>query len=156
MAHRIGNKFNLKHGHACGSAHSKTYCAWVDMRRRCEKSDHKAYKWYGARGISVCERWQKFPQFLADMGNAPSGSSLDRINNDGNYEPGNCRWATAEQQSRNRRGVGKIEIGGVKFTVSALSKFFLIGETTIRERLKRGWLVKDALTRDVEEKHACK
>jgi hypothetical protein len=80
---------------------------WSGMRARCSNPNNKAYKWYGARGIKVCERWcgpDGFMNFIADMGRRPSPNlSIDRIDNDGNYEPGNCRWATAKQQSQNRR-----------------------------------------------------
>jgi len=73
------------------------------MRHRCSRSDHKAYRYYGGRGITVCERWHDFVNFLADMGERPDGTTLDRIDVNGNYEPGNGRWATPKQQERNKR-----------------------------------------------------
>jgi hypothetical protein len=94
-----------KHGEAI--ARTSEYKTWDSMRHRCR---HKARADYGGRGIMVCKRWDSFENFLADMGRRPSKQhSLDRINNDGNYEPDNCRWATKKQQAENRRKFGRIE-----------------------------------------------
>lgn len=83
---------------------SPEYHAWFHMKARCLNPKNQRYAAYGERGISVCEQWMTFDNFLADMGCRPSPDhSLDRINNDGNYEPGNCRWATRSQQQRNKR-----------------------------------------------------
>lgn len=91
--------FNTKHG----MDGTPEYRAWVAMRNRCEKKNNPAYKNYGGRGIKVCDQWHKFEGFYADMGKRPKGRSLDRINNDGNYEIGNCRWATKQEQNSNKR-----------------------------------------------------
>lgn len=92
-----------KHGHTYNSRHSRTYNSWVAMHSRCERKSHEAYPRYGGRGITVCARWSGFANFLADMGKRPDGKTLDRINNEGNYESKNCRWATPKEQQANTR-----------------------------------------------------
>lgn len=91
-----------RHGNAVRGSHSRAWHSWRGMIERCTSPDHIAYSRYGGRGITVCERWRDFANFIADMGERPSNRSIDRINNDGNYEPGNCRWATQSEQNRNQ------------------------------------------------------
>jgi hypothetical protein len=91
---------DYEHGHYG----SPTYLSWANMIQRCTNPKQKAYKYYGGRGIKVCKRWRDFRHFLADMGVRPEGMSLDRWpNKNGNYKPGNCRWATQTEQIANRR-----------------------------------------------------
>jgi hypothetical protein len=90
------------HGHSQRKNRSPTYSSWVSMMARCNIPSATGYERYGARGISVCQRWHKFENFLADMGERPDGLSIDRIDGSGNYEPVNCRWATWTEQRINQ------------------------------------------------------
>lgn len=92
------------HGHAVRRKESPEYRSWSSMRKRCSQSSNASYTRYGGKGIKVCARWDAFEDFLADMGTKPTPKhTIDRRDSDGNYEPGNCRWATSKEQSANRR-----------------------------------------------------
>jgi hypothetical protein len=94
----------VTHGHgSVKEGRTPTYTSWENMIQRCTNPNSRVWKYYGGRGITVCERWREFKNFLADMGERPEGMTLDRINNDGNYEPGNVRWTDWETQNTNRR-----------------------------------------------------
>lgn len=140
----------LQHGHKIGGKRSPTYSVWVGMKRRCKDIAFKDFPKYGGRGISVCERWDKsFVTFLADMGERPSLiHSIDRISPDGDYEPGNCRWATPEQQlTEHKRDLHPVTIAGIYYpNRAAACEAHGISTTTVSERLKAGYGVEEAIT----------
>lgn len=106
-----------------GLSRTKIYKIWVQMRNRCQDPSHRDFPSYGGRGITICERWRDDVEaFVADMGERPHGKSLDRIDNDGNYEPANCRWATPSEQANNQRRSVKVKYRGELHPVSALAR----------------------------------
>jgi hypothetical protein len=118
-----------------------THSSWKAMMRRV-----KAKHWYLERGITVCARWHKFENFYADMGERPTGTTLDRINNDGNYDPGNCRWATISQQQSNKRSNVVLEFNGKRQCAKHWAREIGVGVATIHWRLRHGWPVEKILS----------
>jgi hypothetical protein len=119
------------------------------MKRRCFAVDDKSYKNYGGRGVTVCTRWLQFENFLADMGVPQFGLQLDRIDNDGDYEPENCRWTTRKQNMRNTRANRLLTIGAETKCLTAWAEQYGISFCTVCDRLRRGWTVEEAITAQV-------
>lgn len=141
-----GNTNARQHGDRPRSGGTPEYNAWQNMRARCTNVAHPKYPRYGGRGITICDRWSDFANFLADMGRRPAaGYSLERIDNDGNYEPGNCHWATAAAQQQNTCRT-KLDAAGADLirssveSTSALARRFGVSRRTVqRIRAGEGW-----------------
>jgi hypothetical protein len=122
-----------RHGKTTG-----TYRSWCAMKTRCTNANQPGAKDYVLRGISVCDRWMdSFENFLADMGERPPGCSIDRINNDGNYEPGNCRWATTKEQAANKRRTNDIELCGFRMSLIKWAAYFKISPHLIYHQSRK-------------------
>lgn len=122
-----------------GKTQTTEYAIWTAMKCRCYNENALHYADYGGRGIVVCDRWlNSFENFLADMGPRPHGMSIDRKENSGNYEPGNCRWATRVEQSNNRRSNHKITIDSITKNLAEWANEYQLSESAIRHRLRRG------------------
>jgi len=133
------------HGHATHGI-TPTYHTWAGMRARCSNPKNHKFERYGGRGISVCLAWTTFAGFLADMGEKPPGTSLERIDNNGNYCPENCRWATPTDQARNKRNNRLLTFRGESRPLAEWADRVGIKSRTIWDRLATGWRVEDALT----------
>jgi hypothetical protein len=117
-----------------------TYLVWRTMKDRCLNSKSKNFARYGGRGIKVCRRWMTFANFLADMGPRPPGATLDRYpNNNGDYEPGNCRWATRKENSRNRSDNRLLTFNGQTRTLAEWVETSGLSLATLQGRLRMGW-----------------
>jgi len=132
------------------------YNTWNKMLSRCYNPEDSHFDYYGGRNIQVCAEWRNnFEKFLHDMGERAEGLSLDRINVNGNYEPGNCRWATIQEQNQNRRNSIWLEYRGEKKVLSDWAREVGILRSTIQHRLKKGWTIEEALEtkpKDVPER----
>lgn len=138
-----GNTRSKKHG----MSFSREYRTWESMLARCECITNREYPDWGGRGIKVCERWHDFNNFYADMGKRPLNTTLDRIDNNGNYEPSNCRWASAKVQANNKRSNTLITYKGKTQTLQQWADETGIYSGTISMRINHyGWSVEKALT----------
>jgi len=147
-------KLNEQHGHSHSKnrCNSPTYYTWVAMKARCSNPNNIGYADYGGRGITVCKRWQRFKNFLADMGERPAGTSIDRIDSDKGYFPGNCRWATKKQQRRNQRSNQFITFNGQTKCIADWAKTTGNNDATLRSRIRNGWSIEKTLTTPVRER----
>jgi hypothetical protein len=132
-----------------GRSRTHAYRAWQGMLQRCENPNMAKFSHYGGRGITVCERWHDYANFLADMGDRPIGYTIDRIDNNGNYEPGNCRWATYGEQNNNNRRNHLLTLNGQTHTVTEWAAITGIGRPTLFARIRYGWSDERILTEPV-------
>lgn len=136
----------VTHGHARRSGWSREFQAWVNMRKRCRSADR-----YVERGIKVCERWNSFENFLADMGECPPGLTIERVDNDKGYEPGNCVWATRTVQNRNTGRSRVLTVNDDTRTVAEWAELQHINPKTIIKRLQMGWTPAESVLTQVGE-----
>jgi len=135
-----------------GYSGSRIYILWSRMHNRCRNPGDKSFPYYGGRGIRVCERWKKFENFIADMGEKPHGKTLNRIDNDGNYSPENCQWSTIKEQNRNSRNNRIITVFGGTGCVSELCERFGVNYRLVSDRLKKNWSAERAFTEPVHRR----
>jgi hypothetical protein len=129
-----------------GQYRSVEYAAWRNILSRCDNPKDKRYANYGGRGIQVCERWKSFENFLSDMGTRPGlNYSIERIDNGGHYEPGNCKWATIAEQSRNKRSTVFMTIDGRTMIAADWARETGTPYRTLLSRIKAGWTDEDAV-----------
>lgn len=138
---------NFRHGAASNGVRLPEYNVWSEMKYRCYRPTHKFFRYYGGRGITVCDRWRyDFKNFFEDMGNRPGkGYMIDRIDNGGNYEPSNCRWATVAQSNRNKSNVPLYGTWGGAFCLKDWANFLGLKYDTVHNRLQLGMSLGDAL-----------
>ena len=138
----------MKYEKTHGLSGTRTYLSWIDMRRRCSDDKRRSFKDYGGRGIKVCEAWaNSFENFLADMGECPSGLTLERDDVNGDYTPQNCRWATVLEQGRNKRNNVNITINGETKVMAEWCRVYGIPKRVVSRRIRRfGWDAVRAVT----------
>lgn len=147
-----GQTHTIKHGHARNQKSSPEYKSWGSMRHRCFNKNNISYKYYGGRGITVCERWNKFENFLKDMGRRPSKHSLERIDNNKGYGPENCRWATNLDQANNKRNNKYLTYKGKTRSRKEWARVLDISYSALLHRLNDlGWSTEKALGTPVKK-----
>ena len=134
-----------------GGTGTRLHKIWLSMRERCNRRKHPYYKNYGGRGIVVCNEWDEFTAFRewAYENGYSDELTIDRIDNNGNYEPSNCRWVTVKEQQNNKRNNRRITYQGETYTLTQLAEKIGMNKTTLKERLNMGWSVEDAVERPV-------
>ena len=141
-----GHRSPAIHPYSGWREHPHEYQSWKSMHARCRDKGYKGFAYYGGRGIKVCEQWKKFPQFLADMGPKPTPAhTIERKDVNGNYEPGNCRWATLREQARNTRRSLYVEHEGKRRLLIELCEALQVSYSRVSGRLKIGWHLEQAL-----------
>jgi len=151
----LRTKNNLEKTQGCGAcalarrAHGKVrtraWYTWTGMKDRCNNPNHSEYANYGGRGITVCEKWDSFQAFYADMGERPVGMVIERVDNNAGYFPGNCRWTTRSENMRNRRNTRAITAHGKTQSMAAWEEELGLARQTINRRLARGCTIEQAL-----------
>jgi hypothetical protein len=153
-----GKRDHEVHGELKNGKTPSEYISWREMKHRCYNPNHKHFKYYGERGVKVCNRWKNsFSNFLEDMGRRPSPKhSIDRINNNGYYAPDNCRWATRSEQGRNKRNNVWLEYEDIKMIKKDWARFLGVSENYIYRRLKKGKSMGDIISeaKKLQEKRA--
>lgn len=144
----VATRFKPTHG----KSRTKIYRIWRGMRNRCLNKNADQYKYYGDRGISVCDSWRDFKNFYRDMGDVPKSLSLDRINNNGNYCKENCKWSTRSEQQRNKTNNITLTYNGETKLAIEWAEQLGIRQETLKSRINLGWSDLDVLTRTVKHK----
>jgi hypothetical protein len=143
-----------KFKHGCSYNPTPEYRAWSAMLKRCYSPSTQYFEHYGGRGITACDEWRSdFSRFLADMGERPPGTTLDRKDNDKGYCKENCRWATRQEQGRNRRTNALLVYRGETRCITEWAEVCGISVEMLRTRLKRGWSIEDAIAKPVQQRH---
>lgn len=143
----------MKRTHGMSLQSSGLYRVWGNIKQRCTNPNNPAYHNYGGRGITLCKRWHKFENFLADLGAQPEGMTLDRINNDKGYAPNNVRWVTKAENTRNTRRCVMVEINGETRPINVWCREFGVPYVTFKQRRKNGWGIVDAVSTPPNAKH---